>query len=317
MKLSPAYLALWIGLMTMGWVQAQLMIAERLVQIQTAASVDTVHPGSSFQVAVIGEVEEGWHVNANPPTLEYLIPTEFKLEPVEGFTFGKMQYPEAVRLKFAFAAEELDVYEGRVVIGFPVSIARGEQPGEKVIEGTFRYQACNDQVCLAPVNQEVRIPIRIASLQEPSRPINSDLFGSVSLDQSLGGTLGLAETNLGLLIEERGWFLTLLALFVLGLALNLTPCVYPMIPVTIGYFSKQSEGRTSRVFGLALMYLLGISVTYSLIGVVAALTGSLFGSLLQNPWVLVGIALIMVALALSLFGVYQIQAPNFIRQKVS
>ena len=65
------------------------------------------------------------------------------------------------------------------------------------------------------------------------------------------------------------------------------------------------------------MYLLGIAVTYSLMGVVAALTGQVFGSLLQNAWVLVGIAGIMVALALSLFGVYQIQAPNFIRQKVS
>jgi len=317
MKIRSAYLALWMGLMTSGWVQAQSISGESLVKIQTAASVDTVHPGSSFQVAVIGDVEEGWHVNANPPTLEYLIPTELTLEPVDAFTFGKMQYPEATRLKFAFADQELDVYEGRVIIRFPVSIAGDDLPGEKVIEGTFRYQACNDQICLAPVNQEVRIPIRVASLEEPSRPINSHLFGSVALDQSLGGTLGLAETNLGLLIEERGWFLTLLALFVLGLALNLTPCVYPMIPVTVGYFSKQSEGKTSRVFGLALMYLLGIAVTYSLMGVVAALTGQVFGALLQNAWVLVGIAGIMVALALSLFGVYQIQAPNFIRQKVS
>ena len=317
MRIRSAYLALWIGLMATGWVQAQFTSAESLVKIQTAVSVDTVHPGSSFQVAVIGDVEEGWHVNANPPTLEYLIPTELKLESVDGFTFGKMQYPEAARLKFAFADQELDVYEGRVIIRFPVSIAGGEQPGEKVIEGTFRYQACNDQICLAPANLEVRIPIRIASLEQPSRPMNPDLFGSVALDQSLGGTLGLAETNLGLLIEERGWVLTLLAIFVLGLALNLTPCVYPMIPVTIGYFSKQSEGRTSRVFGLALMYLLGIAVTYSLMGIVAALTGQMFGALLQNAWVLVGVAGIMVALALSLFGVYQIQAPNFIRQKVS
>ena len=177
MKVKFAYLALWIGLMTMGWVQAQTMSAESLVKIQTLLSVDTVHPGSSFQVAVIGDVEEGWHVNANPPTLEYLIPTEFKVEPVDAFTFGKMQYPEAMRLKFDFADQELDVYEGRVIIRFPVSIARGDLSGEKVIEGTFRYQACNDQICLAPVNQEVRIPIRVASLQEPSRPINSDLFG--------------------------------------------------------------------------------------------------------------------------------------------
>ncbi len=105
MKIRPAYLALWIGLMTMGSVQAQFMRAENLVKIQSAISVDTVHPGSSFQVAVIGDVEEGWHVNANPPTLEYLIPTEVKLEPVDGLTFGKMQYPPATRLKFAFAED--------------------------------------------------------------------------------------------------------------------------------------------------------------------------------------------------------------------
>ena len=73
-----------------------------------------------------------------------------------------------------------------------------------------------------------------------------------------------------------------------------------MIPVTLGYFGRQSEGKTSRLFGLALMYLVGIAITYSTLGVVAALTGQLFGALLQNSWVLVGIALVMVALALTM-----------------
>ena len=307
--------------MVMGTAQAQLMTGEKLIKIETAVSVDTVHPGSSFQVAVIGDLEKGWHVNAHQPTLEYLIPTELNLEPVEGLTFGEIQYPEAVRLKFAFADQELDVYEGRVIIRFPVSIAGGDTPGEKVIQGTFRYQACNDQVCLAPARQDVTIPIRVASLEEPSRPINPDLFGSVaipiSLDQGLGELFGSAQTDVARLIEEQGLFLALLLIFVMGLALNLTPCVYPMIPVTLAYFGHQAEGKTSRVFALALMYLLGIAITYSLLGVGAALTGQMFGALLQNPWVLVGIAMIMVALALSLFGVYQIQAPSFIRQKVS
>ncbi len=321
MKIRPAYWTLLMGLIVMGTALAQLMSGEQLVKIQTALSVDTVHPGSSFQVAVIGDLEEGWHVNAHQPTLEYLIPTELNLEPVDGLTFGEIQYPEAVRLTFSFAAEELDVYEGRVIIRFPVSIAGDELPGEKVVRGTFRFQACNDQVCLAPASQDVTIPVRVSSLEQQSRPINPDLFGSVafpsSLGQSAGGALGSAQTNVALLIEEQGLLVALFSLFVLGLALNLTPCVYPMIPVTIGYFSKQAEGKTARVFGLALMYLLGIAITYSSMGIVAALTGQMFGALLQNPWVLVGSALIMVALALSLFGVYQIQAPSFILQKVS
>jgi hypothetical protein len=78
MKTRLAYLAFWIGLMPTAGVQAQVTSGQDLVEIETALSVDTVHPGSSFQVAVIAEVKEGWHVNANPPSLEYLIPTEFK-----------------------------------------------------------------------------------------------------------------------------------------------------------------------------------------------------------------------------------------------
>ena len=130
MKIRLACLALWIGWIATGGVQAQFMSGQELVELETALSVDTVHPGSSFQVAVIVEVEEGWHVNANPPSLEYLIPTELRLEPVEGLTFGEVQYPEAKRLKFAFADSELDVYEGRVIVRFPVSIASGASPAE-------------------------------------------------------------------------------------------------------------------------------------------------------------------------------------------
>ena len=82
MKIRPAYWALLMGLIVMGTAQAQFISGEQLVQLQTALSVDTVHPGSSFQVAVIGDLEEGWHVNAHLPSLEYLIPTELNLEPV-------------------------------------------------------------------------------------------------------------------------------------------------------------------------------------------------------------------------------------------
>lgn len=140
-------------------------------------------------------------------------------------------------------------------------------------------------------------------------------FGAAQ-DQVAGEVLGSVQSGVAHLIEEGGMLVAFLSLFLLGLALNLTPCVYPMIPVTIGYFSRQSEHKTSRVFVLALMYLVGIAITYSTLGIIAALTGQMFGALLQNPLVLVSLAAIMVGLASSLFGVYAIQAPAFIRQRV-
>ena len=320
MKIRMALVSLLVCFWAMGMASAQFISAENLVEVETVLSVDHVHPGSSFQVAVIATLEEGWHVNAHQPSLQYLIPTQLDLEPVDGLTFGEIQYPESVRLKFQFAQEELDVYEGRVIMRLPVTMS-GDASGKPSIRGSFRYQACNDEICLAPTRKDVAITIPIASLEQPSRPINSELFESVAVslpgDPLTGGILSSAQGDLGLLIEEQGLGVAFLAIFVLGLALNLTPCVYPMIPVTLGYFGRQSEGKTSRLFGLALMYLVGIAITYSTLGVVAALTGQLFGSLLQNPWVLVGISLVMVTLALSLFGVYELQAPNFIRQRVA
>ncbi len=103
--------------------------------------------------------------------------------------------------------------------------------------------------------------------------------------------------------------------FIAGLGLNLTPCVYPLIPITMGYFGRQSAGKAAHTFRLALAYVLGMSVTYSALGVFAALSGSLFGAWLQKPVVIVGIALLVLALALSMFGLFEIQAPAFIRDR--
>jgi thiol:disulfide interchange protein DsbD len=97
---------------------------------------------------------------------------------------------------------------------------------------------------------------------------------------------------------------------VLGIGLNLTPCVYPLIPITISYFGAQVSNSKGGKLLMALAYVLGMSVTYSVLGLVAALTGGVFGSLLQSPWVVAGLVLIFIALALSMFGLYEIKIPQ-------
>ena len=113
---------------------------------------------------------------------------------------------------------------------------------------------------------------------------------------------------------DRGIFVTLLLVFLGGLALNLTPCVYPMIPITISYFGGQSQGKKGSLVAHACLYVIGMAVTYSVLGVFAAMTGSLFGTALQYPPVLIGIALVMVLLALSMFDVYEFRMPAFLNR---
>jgi thiol:disulfide interchange protein DsbD len=85
-----------------------------------------------------------------------------------------------------------------------------------------------------------------------------------------------------------------------------------MIPITIGYFGGQAHGKRGGVVAHALLYLAGMSVTYSALGAIAALTGSLFGGALQNPLVVISVAVVMVALALSMFNLFEFRLPSFL-----
>ena len=138
------------------------------------------------------------------------------------------------------------------------------------------------------------------------------LARNTSLQQNSGSTGSWLEK-----IQNAPLALQLILIFVGGLLLNLTPCVFPMIPVTIGYFGGQSEGRAGKTFILACFYVLGLAIVYSALGVVAALTGSLFGSTLQSPWLLAAMAVIFLILGTSMFGLFIINPPSFILQQNS
>lgn len=116
-----------------------------------------------------------------------------------------------------------------------------------------------------------------------------------------------------------GWAMvwTLLGIFVGGMALNLTPCVYPLLPITVSYFGGKSGQGQGRLVVHGLFYLAGLAVTNSTLGVIAALTGGLMGAMLQNPLVLVAVAAILVFFATSLFGFWELRLPGSLTQAAS
>jgi len=132
----------------------------------------------------------------------------------------------------------------------------------------------------------------------PVQSIPADQARSVSEPEGAGPLYGWAML----------W--TLLGVFVGGLALNLTPCVYPLIPITVSYFGGRSGQGRGKLAVHGLLYLGGLSVTNSVLGVVAALTGSLMGAALQSPIVLVVIAGVLIFFASSLFGFWELQLPQ-------
>ena len=116
---------------------------------------------------------------------------------------------------------------------------------------------------------------------------------------------------------DGGLWLTLLAIFLGGLALNLTPCIYPLIPITVSYFGGRGEKIRGKVVLHGLLYISGLAFTNSILGLTAALSGGLLGSALQNPLVLMVVAGILVSLGLSFFGLWEFRIPSGLTQVAS
>jgi thiol:disulfide interchange protein DsbD len=129
----------------------------------------------------------------------------------------------------------------------------------------------------------------------------------------------LLQVEQGSQEERRGpsiW-LILLGVFLGGLALNLTPCVYPLIPITISYFGGKSERIRGHTIVHGIVYIFGLAMTNSLLGLSAALSGGMLGFALQNPFVLIFVAAVMVFMGLSFFGLWEIRLPAWLTRVAS
>src|SRR5688500_17280634 len=118
--------------------------------------------------------------------------------------------------------------------------------------------------------------------------------------------------------RARGWIWAFLAAFGFGFLTSLTPCVYPMIPIVLGVFGARDESSTRRkAFLLASSYIVGMGVMYSALGVVFALLGRQFGTILADPWVVIPICLLYLALATSMFGAFELRLPSSLQNRLN
>jgi thiol:disulfide interchange protein DsbD len=280
---------------------------QELIKISGAVNA---RAGDDVRGVVTATIESGWHINSNKPLDEFVIPSALVFDGATA-DLVSAEYPAHTVRAFTFSGgQKLAVYEGTIRIPFTAKLKNGATS----IKGKLHYQACNDSVCLPPRDAEVTIDTAVVAATSSSvAPANSKNFSPLSAAPKDG--VHVANDRLSAAYAEHGLPLTLLILFIGGLALNLTPCVFPMIPITVGFFAMQSDGRRSRRFALSLAYVLGIVITYSALGVFAALSGRMFGSWLQSPAVLIGFAILMLVLASSMFGLWEFRVPQFITNR--
>ena len=185
---------------------------------------------------------------------------------------------------------------------------------ENQIQLRTTYQGCNEPlgVCYPPIEKTLTVALPgTASPAEPSPGPVADALGL-----PIGGLSDDGHIR-QLFMRGSVWALVA-AFFGFGLLLAFTPCMLPMIPILSGIIAGQGQHMTRRhALGLSLVYVLGMAITYALAGVAAGLAGTLLSAYLQNPWVLGGFAAIFVLLALSMFGLYELQLPTSLQSRLA
>ena len=192
--------------------------------------------------------------------------------------------------------------------------------GVKTIEFEVSYQGCSEQgLCYEPYTDTYKLDIDTAKLANSSEPKKLELKKLENKIEEKIEEIELSETDsIADTIKSGNVIIILLTFFGFGILLSLTPCVFPMIPIISGVIISQGEGLTTKkAFILSVVYVLAMAVAYTIAGVLAGLFGANLQVALQTPWVIYSFAGVFVALALSMFGYYELKLPDSLVAKVS
>ncbi|MEJ2316553.1 MAG: protein-disulfide reductase DsbD [Gammaproteobacteria bacterium] len=209
----------------------------------------------------------------------------------------------------------IPVYHGTVRAEIPL---KRPVAGEVAVSLRAGYQGCAEQgVCYPPQKKVIELLLPAVALADAAEPAaREDAPAALEADAPAAEPVAVSEED-GL-FENKGFWAIVAAFFIIGVGLSLTPCVFPMIPILSGIITGQGKDLTpAKGFVLSLVYVLAMAVTYTIAGVFAALSGENLQVALQNPWVLTAFALLFVALALSMFGFYELQLPSSLQSKLN
>ena len=198
-------------------------------------------------------------------------------------------------------------HQGGAIFKAPILVKSDLSPGKYNLSVNVLFQVCNASLCYPPKEEVLTITVTVEG--GTARDDRTDMVLVTDVFDDFG------NINLDAAIDE-GFFSFVILAFSMGLLALLTPCVFPMIPITVSFFTHQGETGEGKPITNAIIYTLGIIATFSIIGFILALTLGASGAnqLAANPWVNIFIAALFIYFALSLFGMYEIQLPSVLRQ---
>ncbi len=218
-RINPLIVLLSVLFLSTGWGQADFISPKDVVSVDVFLSQDRVHRIEEVKFALVTEIKEGWHINANQVDSEFAIPTEIFIDSLEGVTARGSIFPEFERKQFPFSEDALPVFEGKINIITSLTFADDLPIGEVIVSGSIYYQACNDRICLPPIEIPWNFNIDVVNAREAVTEINQDLFHDEKTveENDEDGTIGGW-------IQSKGMFITFILVFFGGLAFSVRGC---------------------------------------------------------------------------------------------
>ena len=231
----------------------------------------------------------------------------------DGVTAGPAEIP-AGEIKHDEFFGDVAVFHNEIQARVPLTRANGDATDINVQLG---YQGCAEAgICYPPIKKQLAVTLAAYDPgNAPATALVQVQAATTNTDTSLSST---SQDDFARVLQDSSLWWAMLFFFAAGVLLAFTACVYPMIPILSSIIVGQGQTiTTGKAFMLSLLYVEGVAVTYAVIGVISAQLGAGVQAFFQNPWILTGIALIFVALALSMFGFFSLQMPAFIQARLS
>ena len=269
-------------------------------------------PGGRAVGRLTATIEEGWRLYAPTTAKGGPIPTELKITDHAAVASWKPYQPEPKTKYDPNFQFETQTYSDEVVFLFDIELSPEAQPGKVEIESTTRYNACNDRLCLPPARRSATAIFQIsggATAQAPAIPSDyQQAKPAETVASSAAPPRNVRTTDPG----SEGFLEFAAVAFGFGVLAIFTPCVFPMIPITMSYFVSTNTGSRRQSLIQAVTFCVGVIVLFTGMGAVVSAVLGPFGlsQLGSNVWINLLIAVVFLAFGASLLGVFEITVPS-------
>lgn len=292
---------------------------------------EAIRAGQRFEVRLAARIDAGWHLYSISQPPGGPIPTRITLPAAQGFSLaGPPAGPEPSRQFDPNFSMETEWYDDSVAFSLPIVAAAETPPGMHRLEVHVRFQTCNDRLCLPPKTEKLFIDVAVAAGSAANRAGDSGPIAEPApvpapaqpgeVPEPAGNAAPAqqaAAVPLPAAAQANLWSFIWLAMTVGALSL-LTPCVFPMVPITVSYFTNHAAGSRSAAVGNAFVYSIGIILTFTALGMALALLVGASGlnAFAANPWINLLITAIFLGFAMNLFGAYELTPPSSLLTKL-